>query len=307
MANKESPRAKPPKRGKLSQVDTPESRAAVSAPSGSPIRRARAHPVFLPLSFLGWYIVLIPAFALLYYGLPRHFYHSTVKHELALRRDGEAILQDLAKCIVGDLKRFHKGNEVRIESCIAYADMIRLRRIQCEEGEVSFEMTVNVVTDNAEESRRGALMVTRASLRPLSDRHPWPVSVPFPSGKRDVVVRLDPTVAEHKYIGRFDFRRLFVRRGIVGGEGERASMDLHDELFARIRDYAKAHEGIPGSTTGGRFCMMLYFSAVTQTTLGFGDIVPISGLSRYLAALQCILGVAVAGFFLISVGRMSRR
>lgn len=32
----------------------------------------------------------------------------------------------------------------------------------------------------------------------------------------------------------------------------------------------------------------LYFSTVTQTTLGFGDIVPIHGVSKVVVMLQCI-------------------
>lgn len=35
----------------------------------------------------------------------------------------------------------------------------------------------------------------------------------------------------------------------------------------------------------------LYFSFVTQTTLGYGDITPIAGFAKNLAALQAMAGV----------------
>jgi hypothetical protein len=43
-------------------------------------------------------------------------------------------------------------------------------------------------------------------------------------------------------------------------------------------------EGVPTSADA------LYFSLVTQTTLGYGDIVPASGLVRALAGIQAMLG-----------------
>lgn len=49
------------------------------------------------------------------------------------------------------------------------------------------------------------------------------------------------------------------------------------------------------------FITFMYFSSVTMTTLGYGDILPITSLSRGLASLQTILGVVVIGFFLNSV------
>lgn len=52
---------------------------------------------------------------------------------------------------------------------------------------------------------------------------------------------------------------------------------------------------------------MAYFSATTMTTVGFGDIVPITGTSRFLTALEPIAGWLLAGLFLNSIaGRVTR-
>lgn len=45
-----------------------------------------------------------------------------------------------------------------------------------------------------------------------------------------------------------------------------------------------------------------YFSIITITTLGYGDIVPIFPLTRVIAALQALLGVGLIGLFLASLG-----
>jgi hypothetical protein len=47
----------------------------------------------------------------------------------------------------------------------------------------------------------------------------------------------------------------------------------------------------------------VYFSAMTQTTVGYGDIVPNSTFTRLLAAIQVLTGLALAGFGLTFVIR----
>lgn len=47
----------------------------------------------------------------------------------------------------------------------------------------------------------------------------------------------------------------------------------------------------------GLFGRMFYFSAVTITTLGFGDIAPISNFARMLVTLESVLGILLIGLF----------
>jgi voltage-gated potassium channel Kch len=48
---------------------------------------------------------------------------------------------------------------------------------------------------------------------------------------------------------------------------------------------------------------MLYFSAMTITTVGFGDIVPISDRTRLLTAAEAVSGIIVIGLFLNSLAQ----
>jgi voltage-gated potassium channel Kch len=52
---------------------------------------------------------------------------------------------------------------------------------------------------------------------------------------------------------------------------------------------------------GGHFLRMLYFSAVTITTLGYGDIVPLTTRARTWVTLEIILGPVLFGLFLNSL------
>lgn len=47
----------------------------------------------------------------------------------------------------------------------------------------------------------------------------------------------------------------------------------------------------------------LYFSAVTITTLGYGDIAPTNDLGRVLASLEAVMGVTIIGLFITSLSR----
>lgn len=45
----------------------------------------------------------------------------------------------------------------------------------------------------------------------------------------------------------------------------------------------------------------LYFSVVTITTLGYGDLSPINGIGKAIAAIEAFLGVILMGVFLLAV------
>ncbi|MVO14793.1 hypothetical protein GO984_03130 [Rhodobacteraceae bacterium CY05] len=51
---------------------------------------------------------------------------------------------------------------------------------------------------------------------------------------------------------------------------------------------------------------MLYFSTVTITTLGYGDIAPVTHRGRMLVALQTLFGIVFIGLFLNSLATPRR-
>jgi len=74
------------------------------------------------------------------------------------------------------------------------------------------------------------------------------------------------------------------------------SLELENDIFKLIRGL----KGFP-SCLKHNYLRMLYFSVVTITTLGFGDIVPISTLSRIAVTTEAVLGVVLIGLFLNSL------
>ena len=65
---------------------------------------------------------------------------------------------------------------------------------------------------------------------------------------------------------------------------------------AVIQRLSAAGTGDPEEASG-LFIRMCYFSATTVTTLGFGDITPVSTEARVLSAAEAVVGVAIIGLF----------
>lgn len=81
-------------------------------------------------------------------------------------------------------------------------------------------------------------------------------------------------------------------------------------LYGLIDVVAPGAIQLRSSATTGRQSELLYFSLVTLSTIGYGDIVPLGGDVRMLAALEGVTGVlylAITVGILVSAYRQERR
>ena len=79
---------------------------------------------------------------------------------------------------------------------------------------------------------------------------------------------------------------------------------LDNHLNKIIEEYVKNNDGNPSLNKKKffyylkyNFSRMLYLSMVTITTLGFGDIVPLTNVTRMLIGLESTIGVVILGWF----------
>ncbi|MEA3063985.1 MAG: hypothetical protein QOJ27_420 [Sphingomonadales bacterium] len=75
----------------------------------------------------------------------------------------------------------------------------------------------------------------------------------------------------------------------------------------RFRQMGSGWSGNPKAFSGS-YWRMLYLSAITITSVGYGDIVPISNTARFLCGLEAVLGWVIAGLFLsvLTIGRAGK-
>lgn len=117
-----------------------------------------------------------------------------------------------------------------------------------------------------------------------------------------VVINRFPEVDFSKYISPFKdqneklFRIIFSQQ-IYGFDMSAPALALNDKEDLQFRRYLQAIKGDP-SAASGHLWRMIYLSAVVITTLGLGDIVPITWQARTLVASEAIGGIVLAGFFL---------
>ena len=74
---------------------------------------------------------------------------------------------------------------------------------------------------------------------------------------------------------------------------------IPNSLNKKLNEYLKGERGIPISK--GNWFRMFYLSTVTITTLGYGDIVPISWWGRFCITIESIFGLITLGLFLYFV------
>ncbi len=79
---------------------------------------------------------------------------------------------------------------------------------------------------------------------------------------------------------------------------------ISDRALTLFHDIQAADLGLTSSgSIFDVFLRMLYLSAVTISTSGYGDIVPISNIARLVVALESVAGILIAGLFLNSIAR----
>jgi len=77
-------------------------------------------------------------------------------------------------------------------------------------------------------------------------------------------------------------------------------LDVTEDVFERVRAFQSGAAGFPNKVPGG-FGRMLYLSVVTVSTLGYGDIVPLTWQTRLFTGIEATLGIILLGLFVSSM------
>lgn len=82
--------------------------------------------------------------------------------------------------------------------------------------------------------------------------------------------------------------------------GNAPHLTMPVRLAQEIYQFNRSMAGFPPESWDN-YWRMLYFSGTTITTVGFGDIDPLSTRARLTVLLEAVLGIVVAGLFVYSV------
>ena len=234
------------------------------------------------------YIFLIPCFAIIYSTIPEHFYQSTAVQEGKTLHVREEIWKYLYnnprvfRPMPSDVVIDDTLSEIRMSLVITEIEVSTRNLILNYEYVVS-EFS-NVVNESGYPSKvkdhgkfLGLYVVNRSQIAQPKSRF---------SIQRNVGLTYDAaTFIPHAYL----------------------SEHFQLNLNILLEEYFRATKGHPYTSFSSSFVTMLYFSTVTITTLGYGDIVPLTDLAKFLVALESLLGIILIGLFLNSIGPPRRQ
>ncbi len=251
------------------------------------------------LGYAFGFLLLIPFYAIVYSCLPSHFYHSTVQFEREMHDEANDILNALRDSITLNFKRYHGTNLVTRNGLVLDSDTFFVCALKPESIGVSFElqMMFRKDTDLTWE------LITQPRVT-ISLRENYSVYTPGSSEWTDFKL----LTVDDGYYNAFNAIRVvaFPLQDIFPLRTEGRSIQnvpvlaIPRSLTEKIVGFVRSEKGQP-ITIRGRFLRMLYLSAVTITTLGYGDIVPITNTTRMLVSSEAVLGVVMIGLFLNSL------
>lgn len=250
------------------------------------------------------YILCIPIFAFIFSSISNEFSHGTITKECEflelLSETKEALNSQLtASCLKlpGEgHSTTNRGLNNKIDEC-----SFKIREINLKNDKITLDGVLFVghkATVNPAAPRTGTALDFEALLiDPIdSSLDLWEMGESGLDKTHPVYVQI---ILINRYYTPSDY--IFV--SMVDRHAEwQITAQISYRAMGSLKLIARGLHGNPHGLPGG-FVRMLYLSAITTTTLGYGDIVPITSRARILVALEATLGIILIGLFLSAISR----
>jgi len=238
-------------------------------------------------------------FAVIYFCLPAHsFYHQTSQFEQGVTEDQHKAEEAIEKSMLAEIG-------TRVSSHGWTFNAIQVRNLAPVPSSGDFKFLARLNLERAYGSVPAKMGATRSVAAPsvevtVQNDTSSATSMLTPDGRHEYVVIA--SVFEAPQVTAND---LFPFNDVT----KRTSLwiPVADDVKLKIDAYLDDVHGFPHEYSWDHFGRMLYFSASTVTTAGFGDILPLTGLARFFTTAEAILGIVAIGLFLNSLaGEASR-
>jgi len=239
-----------------------------------------------PWVFLVGFVAVVLSFALMYYSLPGEFFHVYSQHEPSSQQNTDWLKEKLNDVFASELIDDTAIGDAYIVSCVA--------------TERGFEFDLELSGSDG----RGYFFGLTV---PMSIDVDMPIVIVPPEGERyfAFLLRQDPdTVGLFPLIAAGFYEQSVGIQDVLDNASR--GFTLREDDYRELRALHDAHQGFPDEVSGG-FWRMLYFSVVTVTTLGYGDIVPLTGNARILIGFESALGVVLLGLLVSTALARARR
>lgn len=262
-----------------------------------------------PIHYLGTYVFLLFYFAVLYWSFgPGTFLQQGISKEPTRT----AMIEEAQRLVLSDLIRDrldpNLSNETPDQKHLQVLRSARISRLNCGEGVASFSL---LFADESPSSQvvsyydeRLQIFVENSLSLTMNEYRKCEVSVwkGVPDDGRRLIYDPDGTLYEGHTFGILE-QSIDPLHPVVLQSGHNPfALHLSEATALSLRHLDAIEENDPFHADG-HFLRMLYFSGVTISTLGFGDIVPLTHPARFCVLIQTFLGVYVLGLILASATR----
>ena len=245
------------------------------------------------------YFACIPLFACLYTISAGDFHHTTVQYERSLSADFDAIRSQLTNSLNRHISKQYGKTQVIDHEWAVRNNTVGLSGGKFENDRFQFSLDLDLEKNgkSGPERMRGNLIDMSFAVE----------SSPMITDAGQILYLMKTINFEGDMAVPFDPYALLVNPPpeFTGKKSEIRFLPIPADLHKRLVAYAYAVRGFPSEASGsvGR---MLYFSVVTITTLGYGDILPLTPWARFLVGSEAILGVILVGYYLTSLSNATQ-
>lgn len=232
------------------------------------------------------FLALIPVFATVFAAHSGEFYHTTVKHERYYHEIRDRIMKEMQQAVTRS-GGSSSGKLIRFNGFELDTDGIIVTDIQAQGDGVRVDLLLQLMNNRTARSESRVIAVMLSDLYGLSkekngETYHYYTALPYDQQGASVpLAKIFPGDTNYP-------------------SSKAAFVPITPGLHRDFKAFLDGARGFP-SDEAGMFPRMLYLSAVSITTLGYGDIVPISDQARFLVSLESVLGLILVGLFLNSL------
>lgn len=248
------------------------------------------------LAFGASYLALIPMYAIVYTFFSDEFIHSNLSYEGRLDELTSALEREVLEQYAARVKSINlsqkRPSEDNIVDLLALWEQVRtpteFSLLQMDKDGAHFSMSF--------EESEASLGAPEFFTERFYFRVPFVKLLETEGEKKNAFIGYFPTVT-HSDLSNKYLLDAFGRSVLADGKSHHVFVSMSSEAVDEIQRIGR------GVVKGGveNFHRYFYFSAVTITTLGYGDIAPITVRSRLLVASETIFGIVLIGLFLNSL------
>lgn len=238
------------------------------------------------------YVSLIFVFGFLYSCPFASFYHSTISYEKQVDQSANELSSILRKRILDNLSNYIEGDFLKFDSWVMNTNDFQFHIVG--EDEKSIFANIYVLFYHQQDNE---LVISFKGISQYGGNFKIKIGLYENRLKIGDAILL-PINFDNSKLGYEDIS-LDVKF-LFSDVMYNSALKIDSKLMSEIIKYHKTTQGFP-SGLQDNIIRMLYFSAVTITTLGYGDIVPLNNFSRILAAIEATLGVLILGLCLNSL------